>query len=591
MKRSKSQVMFNHLPGQVFRHENGIIAKVSRVANEPSYEINATLVYDSLSRELERWTNQNGYRDPVTYANRYTLVEPVDEVVFDLWPLNTRCKRCGVIRIFNTSKDIPSSPRCQRKGCGGHLEQLPFLQVHQCGNLQPLLIQRCNVHGFDALVLDDPGNFADAQLRCLECGVPVKGLGYRGCTGCNMPGDRYMRSLPVRAPGRFFTHYFPLVTLKGATLGRLNREAAGPVVVLASYLDDPSDIDVELDNAAHVRKGVQLTPDQIDQLREAVKGLSPELQAAQAAALTATGDDKWVEIESTLGQDVSAQLGGNQRLQERAMIFAGAGDLRVRRLEDFEEVARKLGQQATVQRMQAEQRALSDAGFARALVVENFPIALVAYGWTRLTNKETEARLNAFPPLRNEKTPLYVSTSNTEAVFLELNPVRVCAWLQDNGLLAAAPANPREARLCVLREMAALTPAATAARNLCHTVSHALIRNLGELAGFGEDTMAEYLIPEALTIGLYANVHQEFTLGALVSLVEHHLSTWLKEAMRGTEICTWDPRCSEHDGACANCLHLAFGCEHRNQDLDRALLYGAADPTARRTAVATGYWA
>jgi hypothetical protein len=143
----------------------------------------------------------------------------------------------------------------------------------------------------------------------------------------------------------------------------------------------------------------------------------------------------------------------------------------------------------------------------------------------------------------------------------------------------------------VLREMATDTPAALAARNLCHTVAHALIRNLGELAGFGEDTMAEYLIPEALTIGLYANVHQEFTLGALVSLVEHNLSTWLKEAMRGTEICTWDPRCSEHDGACANCLHLAFGCEHRNQDLDRALLYGSADPAARATAVAAGYWA
>lgn len=588
MQRSKSQVMFNHLPGQVFRHENGIIAQVKRVATEPSYAINQSLVFDGLSHELGRWAHQNGYRDPVTHHDRYSLVEPVDEVVYDLWPLNMRCKRCGVIRIFNTSKDIPSSPRCRRKGCSGYLEQLPFLQVHQCGNLQPLLIQRCNIHGFDALVLDDPGNFADAQLRCLECGVPVKGLGYRGCTGCNMPGDRYMRSLPVRAPGRFFTHYFPLVTLKSATLGRLKKEAAGPAVVVGSYLDDVRDLDDELDQAAHVRKGARLSPEQIEQIRDAVKHLPPEVQAA---ALPTVHDDRWGDIENALGQYAVDTLGADQRLQERAMIFAGAGDLRVRRLENFEETARKLGQQATVRRMQAEQRELLDAGFAQALVVENFPIALVAYGWTRLTNKDTDARLNAFPALRNEKTPLYVSTSNTEAVFLELDPVRVCSWLHDNGLLAAAPTDPRKARLQVLREMATDTPAALAARNLCHTVSHALIRNLGELAGFAEDTMAEYLISEALTIGLYANVHQEFTLGALVSLVEHNLSTWLKEAMRGTEICTWDPRCSEHDGACANCLHLAFGCEHRNQDLDRALLYGSADPAARATAVAAGYWA
>lgn len=588
MKRSKSQVMFNHLPGQVFRHENGLIAKVSRVATEPSSAINPTLVFDGLSRELDRWTHKNGYRDPSTYPDRYSLVEPVDEVVFDLWPLNMRCKRCGVIRMFSSSKDIPKSPRCQRKSCGGHLEQLPFLQVHQCGNLQPLLIQRCNIHGFSALVLDDPGNFADAQLRCLECGVPVKGLGYRGCTGCNMPGDRYMRSLPVRAPGRFFTHYFPLVTLKNATLGRLNKELAGPAVVIGSYLDDVRDVGADLDDAAHVRKGARLSPADIEKIREALKHLPANLQAA---SLPAAHDDRWTEIEDALGQHVVAELGGVQRMQERAMIFAGTGDLRVRRLEDFEETARKLGQQATVRRMQAEQHELQHAGFARALVVENFPIALVAYGWTRLTNKDPDARLNAFPPLRNTKTPLYVSTSNTEAVFLELDPVRVCGWLHENGLLASGPEDPREARLQVLREMAADTPAAVAARNLCHTVSHALIRNLGELAGFGEDTMAEYLIPEALAIGLYANVHQEFSLGALVSLVEHHLSTWLKEAMRGTEVCTWDPRCSEHDGACANCLHLAFGCQHRNQDLDRALLYGAADPGGRSTAAATGYWA
>lgn len=587
MRRSKSQVMFNHLPGQVFRHENGLIAKVSRVATEPSAAINQALVYAGLSRELDRWPHQSGYRDPATHPDRYSLVEPVDEVVFDLWPLNMRCKRCGVIRIFRTSREISASPRCLRGHCDGSLEQLPFLQVHQCGNLQPLLIQRCNVHGYDALVLDDPGNFADAQLRCLECGVPVKGLGYRGCTGCNMPGDRYMRSLPVRAPGRFFTHYFPLVTLKNATLSRLGKDAAGPGVVVGSYLDDLRDIDAELDAAAQVRKGSWLSSDQIETIRNAVKDLPPELQAA---ALPTPEGDKWGEIEDALGRHMREQLGGAQRLQERAMIFAGAGDLRVRRLEDFEESARTLGQQATVRRLQSERSDLLEAGFARALVVENFPIALVAYGWTRLAKTETDARLNAFPPLRNEKTPLYVSTSNTEAVFLELDPVRVCSWLHQNRLLAAPPADPREARLAVLAQMADQTSAAVAMRNLCHTISHALIRNLGELAGFGEDTMAEYLIPEALTVGLYAKVHQEFTLGALVSLVEHHLSTWLKEAMAGTEICAWDPRCSEHDGACANCLHLAFGCEHGNRELDRSLLYGSADPTSRVTAVAAGYW-
>ncbi|UTI63328.1 hypothetical protein NBH00_18470 [Paraconexibacter antarcticus] len=591
MQRSKTQVMFNHLPGQVFRHENGLIAQVQRVATEPSYEINSQLVFDALDRELHRWTHQTGFRPPLVNPDRYSLVEPVDEVVYDLWPLNMRCKRCGVIKIFNDITDIPKSPRCGRNGCPGHLEQLPFLQVHQCGELKPLLIQRCNIHGFKSLVLDDPGNFADAQLRCLDCGVPVKGLGYRGCTGCNLPGDRYMRSLPVRAPGRFFTQSFPLVTLKSGPLQRLKRDAAGPAVVLATYLDDVRDLEEELDAAASVRKGSKYTPEEIELMRQGMASLPEALREQAMKDLVGGGDDKWSEIEDQVGAHAAGELGISQRLQERAMIFSGAGDLRVRRLEHFEEIARRLGQQATVRRLQGEQQALLDAGFARAVVVENFPIALVAYGWTRLSNKDSEARLNPFPQLKNDKTPLYVSTSNTEAVFLELDPVRVCAWLAENDLLTEpAPTDPREARLLILRENAAEGAVAQATSNLCHTVSHSLIRNLGELSGFGEDTMAEYLIPQALTIGLYANVHQEFTLGALVSLVEHHLSTWLRAAVRGTETCTWDPRCSEHDGACANCLHLAFGCEHRNQDLDRSLLYGTAEPT-RATAVAHGYWA
>ena len=117
---------------------------------------------------------------------------------------------------------------------------------------------------------------------------------------------------------------------------------------------------------------------------------------------------------------------------------------------------------------------------------------------------------------------------------------------------------------------------------LQHTIAHALIRNLGERSGFSEETMAEYLIPELLTIGLYADTHQEFTLGALVSLVEHRLAEWLDATLDGADTCAWDPQCGQQDGACAACLHLAFGCATFNAELDRAVLFGsAARPRAR----------
>jgi hypothetical protein len=125
---------------------------------------------------------------------------------------------------------------------------------------------------------------------------------------------------------------------------------------------------------------------------------------------------------------------------------------------------------------------------------------------------------------------------------------------------------------------------------LQHTIAHALIRNLGERSGFSEETMAEYLIPELLTIGLYADTHQEFTLGALVSLVEHRLAEWLDATLDGADACAWDPQCGQQDGACAACLHLAFGCASFNADLDRAVLFGTPPGHEQVLDLARGYW-
>ncbi len=602
MKRSKTQVMYQYLPGQVFRHDTGLIGQVKHVRNEPS-AVNKQLVLDTLSQELSGWPITSGLQDPATHPGRYQFVEPVDEVTFDLWPLTMRCRRkgCGILHEFRRLSDVPTDPRC--KHCDYKLGQLPFLMVHQCGEMYPLLIQGCPIHGTEKLVLDDTGSFESAEFRCMKCnGQPVKGLPFRGC-GCGVPGDSYYRSLTVRAPNRFMAQHFPLVTLSDGPMRRLANEPAGAAVTVRSYLDDLSDLDNALDEAKRIRGGAKITSEEAARIAEAVKSLPPELAAKAMAATASTDNDPYAAIEQAVGPVEVAQLGANRRMRERALVFGKAGDLRTRRLEDFIESARRMGQPAAVNRLERARQSLHDNGFGRLLVVENFPIALVAYGWTRLTDDPAASRVNAFPPTRSgdTRTPLYVSSSNTEAVFLELDPVRVCRWLHDNALMGFPPTSAREARIRILGEMANRTPAAVAASNLVHTISHALIRNLGERAGFGEDTMAEYLVPETLTIGLYANTHQEFTLGALVSLVEHNLRSWLAATRTGVETCAWDPRCSDHDGACANCLHLAFGCNHhdqdgdrrhnrRNRDLDRALLFGTADPNSRDTAVSVGYW-
>ena len=335
------------------------------------------------------------------------------------------------------------------------------------------------------------------------------------------------------------------------------------------------------------------------------QGIPEDIIATQRANTLGEAHGAFAEMAEYLAEDVLARVGSQQKCCERALIFNGppaeSGDgLVVESLADYRRRAGELGHRTAVERLQDAQDALESHGLERLLVVTNFPIALVAYGYTRLTSDEHVAMLRSFKPSQkgSAKKPIYVGASNTEAVFFELDCLRVRDWLTANAFVEdpkrwTGLGNDRRAvKAALLLEADADSHIHQMVSLLCHTLAHTLIRNLGERAGFGEDTMAEYLIPEMLTFGLYANVHQDFTLGALVSLVEHNLRSWLEASAQGAETCTWDPICGETIGACANCLHVAFGCEHWNRDLDRAVLFGTATEHEGpdRVAVSRGFW-
>lgn len=269
------------------------------------------------------------------------------------------------------------------------------------------------------------------------------------------------------------------------------------------------------------------------------------------------------------------------------------------RLRDFRKAAEDTSRHGAAQVLADAEAKLKECGFSDLLVVENFPVALAAYGYTRLGRSPTSALLQSFPPRhskgkRKDKTPIYVVESKTEAVFFELDAARVLDWLVRNDLMGPVTLSEDAARGLVEAKAAVLGAITTDERVrehvelLQHTLSHALVRNLGERSGFAENTMAEYLLPELLTFGLYADTHQEFTLGALISLAEHRLAEWLDAARDGGRHCDWDPQCARDDGACMGCLHLSFGCAHFNESLDRAVLFGS--PAGHERRIAHGFW-
>lgn len=604
MTRSKTQVIYNGLPGQVMLHDDGYLVKVHQVRTRRA-QVPEKLLLETLGVQLERWPKQAGFPDPRRTRDKYEFVEPVDDVVVDLWPLTLQCSRsnCHAIKVFNTLDDFLAEPhpeRCHRPGCGGRREQLEFMMIHYCGKAMQLRIGRCPQHGQDHLVFDDTGSFGTAQLRCMMpgCnGTPVSGMGFRRCD-CQMYDDdrAFMVSVTVRAPNRHSAQHFPFVALEGRSIERMRAEPGGAKVCVGSYLGLFDGVEDALDQAKQQVKG---DPKQWQKMEEALRksGIDERLIAQQRALYLGEARGALQELEALIPAHVVEDLGRRQKCCERALIFGRNRDMHIDDLNTLSARAGELGQEAAVERLRRAGQVMAERKLSKVLVVSDFPIALVAYGYTRLTSDPQKAMLNAFPPTRKQsaKKPLYVSATNTEAVFLELAPLEVRDWIADNGFDCSfdipSVDDARAVKAWLLCEAHAESEAYRRVELLCHTLAHALIRNLGERAGFGEDTMAEYVIPEMLTIGLYASTHQEFTLGALVSLVEHKLVSWLNAVLDGAETCTWDPVCRETDGACAGCLHMAFGCEHGNQGLDRAVLFGSdANAAEERPNVARGFW-
>src|SRR5919106_1800716 len=115
MTRSKSQVLYQYLPGQIFLHEGGFIGKVfdvrTRRSNAPE-----RLVLERLAEQLERWDKRPGFPDPRRARDRYEIAEPVDEVVVDLWPLTFECSRanCRKIKVWNRLDEFLADQQPER---------------------------------------------------------------------------------------------------------------------------------------------------------------------------------------------------------------------------------------------------------------------------------------------------------------------------------------------------------------------------------------------------------------------------------------------------------------------------------------------
>ena len=233
--------------------------------------------------------------------------------------------------------------------------------------------------------------------------------------------------------------------------------------------------------------------------------------------------------------------------------------------------------------------AARELGIENLRIVSDFPIALCAVGYTRITRDPKRCVLTPFESVDGEgRRALYAVVSETEGIYFQLDPRRVVAWLSDNGWIqGAAPASVEAAWAWLFQRVPGLFQSrwdpeysehlAVAVRTLLHTISHVLLRHI-EWSGFSQNSVGEYLMPGALAGILYANRYADTKIGGLTTLFEYQLGIWLDDsAQRGRE-CVYDPFCTDEGGTCVGCLHREYNCPQFNRELSRAVLFGGPTP-------------
>jgi hypothetical protein len=586
MQRSRSQVLFSYLPHAVFVHESGVIVRSYEIAGEAlTSAINKPVLLGEIDRYLAGWTNDNRVEMPSSFVQDQAncLVMMPELVRWEIWPLVFECNREGCKRIhtFTRVSDVTLHPRCRH--CGGHLRQLRYFAAHDCGASKEMYVPRCQLHGYDHVYFEDTGSFRTAMFRCRACGGDIVRRTALTPCGCQaFPDDQgrsMMRAYTVRDTHTYYPHYISFINFQSPLFSRLQSHPARGEVAIASYLQLAESISDALRDADHTVGSDQRMTGAEWQIAEA-RYRKMGLNDGEIEDLRHIRGPRDIGLGALAGLPPAVlEMGASRPLVERAMLF-DRGELPRVTLQDATDSARERGQIAAEMSLHDAQTQASKMGIEEVAVSWEFPVAMGAFGYTRAVRGQGEGRIHGFAQRgRYEgKAPVFAVATETEAAIITVSAVAVLRWLTRRRRYAGEPPTDlRSARQEVLEIFARreVDPApADEVEVMLHSMSHALLRALAEgQIGFGESTLAEWIVPETLTFALYANSLKSYTLGALWTLINNRSLEWLQSSLHGVFRCENDPLCHQREPrACERCLYLTFGCRTFNDRLSRTVL-------------------
>lgn len=646
MERSRSQVLYQFLPANTFDYsdQRGIWQVTRLETSDVSGQISRDYI---LSRVLARVRNWEGGQAGFASSNpdHYHFGEP-EGVRSQPFPTTFECQNCEKAHGYYSADDLESqNPDLTCDRCGGDIKQYQFVSVHSCGEIRRLYPESCPNHGDKHIVLDR----RDSQrVRNFHWSCEVDGCGWEtpmrhgqncGCDYTPPAGDENegMYTTVHRAGSVYYPHYITAVNLHSAGIGHLRQSEDGARKAFAQHfgLSDAESVEevslrervgeVEVDDAKVVEvfqanDGITSLDEAREHLKERGEIDSQTVRERLAEVITLDSDGDQSELTDA----------GDEILQ----YVLSREDLTTDSLSDLEQQSRTRGFIEKADRISTYKDDIDRLGIQDVRVVEDFPVQTFVYGYTRGGRDEDEARINAFSQNASDGdgTPIFVDTSETEAVQFDLDPERVLLWLSlnipetsdpdaVNGSITlpqidstdeAALEHARNEISQLSRDeqwgflISHLAPVEGYGRfetdagddvegqvtehvfKLLHTTSHILLKQASTISGFDRTNLSEFLFPRALSLVIYANNREEFNIGGMTTMVEQQLDNLLGQAESHGNDCVYDPVCSQRGGACLSCLHVSeISCSYFNQVISRDYLFGSRPNTDRTI---TGYW-
>lgn len=560
-RRSPSQILFGLLPEQTVDVDGGIW-KVAEWRSPSVHECEDANLREELIRQASVWEAEqkdDGFANALRGNAKIELVRvSTSGVRVERFPRVRMCRSCGRL-----TRD--RDPEC----CNGQSwGQLHFVAYHDCGRIQEPIVPLCDTHGATRLVNPGTGSARELRFECPICNRFLqKGFSVRQCA-C---GKGVMRVTVHRASAVYTPRTAVVVNAAGRKVMDEIEASGGAARALEWIL-----------GGMPTRNVTEAKPTRSSFVEDLVsKGLDRELASEVADKAVAVGQ---------LAPDAEADAvePADPRTAEReAITIASALHGCRTRVSDLDSTTAD-----GVARRQRYDASLRAAGLESIDLADRFPVLTAVYGYTRGELNAGKSTLNTFRLSNSNAYAVHIERTETEALFVRLDPLRVHRWLESRGFHLEPADDAEQARRAILSDARWPMPGDDAGNPptmgetvlmLVHSFAHRMLRKLPVLAGIDRDSLSELLVPAHLGFFVYA-AQYGFVLGGLQALFENDLDNLVDSITRAERRCAMDPGCSNSGSACACCLHVGEpSCRWFNRHLDRSLLHGYLDTTVVRT--------